>query len=86
MKRDTDKERRFQEFMADNPNIRDVDEGLVKFNTAEVKRTRGDKAGRASAVRGAMSPEAITATAKKYSMTESQVVELLRARGVIGSE
>ena len=86
MKRDTDKERRFQEFMADNPNIRDVDEGLVKFNTAEVKRTRGEKAGRASAVRGAMSPETITATAKKYSMTESQVVELLRARGVIGSE
>jgi len=41
VKRDTDKERRFQEFMADNPNIRDVDEGLVKFNTAEVKRTRG---------------------------------------------
>lgn len=86
MKRDMDRERRFQEFMADNPNIRDVDEGPVKFNTAEVKRTRGDKAGRASAVRGAMSPEAITATAKKYSMTESQVVELLRARGMIGSE
>jgi hypothetical protein len=37
-------------------------------------------------VQGAMSPEAIAAMAKKYSMTESQVVELLRARGMIVSK
>ena len=83
MKRDMEKERRFQEFMADNPNIRDVDEGLVKFNTAEVKRTRGEKAGRASAVQGAMSPEAIATTAKKYGMTEDQVRDKLRSQGLI---
>ena len=83
VKRDIDKERRFQEFMADNPNIRDVDEGLVKFNAADVKRTRSEKAGRASAVQGAMSPEAIAATAKKYGMTEDQVRDKLRSQGLI---
>lgn len=83
VKRDMDKEQRFREFMADNPNIRDVDEGLVKFNAADVKRTRGEKAGRASAVQGAMSPEAIAATAKKYGMTEDQVRDKLRSQGLI---
>ena len=83
VKRDMDKERRFQEFMADNPNIRDVDEGLVKFNAADVKRTRGDKAGRASAVQAAMTPEAIAATAKKHSMSEDQVRDMLRSKGLI---
>nr|WP_180317223.1 hypothetical protein [Delftia acidovorans] len=83
VKRDMDKERRFREFMADNPNIRDVDEGLVKFNAADVKRTRGEKAGRASAVHGAMSSEAIAATAKKYGITEEQVSAQLRAHGLL---
>lgn len=83
VKRDLAKEQRFQEFMADNPNIRDVDEGLVKFNAADVKRARGEKAGRASAVQGAMSPEAIAATAKKYGMTEDQVRDKLRSQGLI---
>lgn len=83
VKRDLAKEQRFQEFMADNPNIRDVDEGLVKFNAADVKRSRGEKAGRASAVQGAMSPEAIAATAKKYGMTEDQVRDKLRSQGLI---
>lgn len=58
----------------------------MKSNAADVKRTRGERAGRSSAVQGAMSPEAIAAMAKKYSMTESQVVELLRARGMIVSK
>jgi hypothetical protein len=83
VKRDIDKERRFQEFMADNPNIRDVDEGLVKFNAVDVKRTRSEKAGRASAVQAAMTPEAIAATAKKHSMSEDQVRDMLRSKGLI---
>ena len=73
----------FEEYMADNPNIRDVDEGLVKFNASEVKRTRSEKAGRASAVQAAMTPEAIAATAKKHSMSEVQVQNMLRAKGLI---
>lgn len=40
VKRDLEKEQRFREFMADNPGIRDVDEGIIKFNTSEVKRER----------------------------------------------
>ncbi|AOV00447.1 hypothetical protein JQN63_17630 [Delftia lacustris] len=83
VKRNQDEERRFREFMADNPNIRDVDEGLVKFNASEVKRTRSEKAGRASAVQAAMTPEAIAATAKKHSMSEEQVQNMLRAKGLI---
>lgn len=83
VKRDMDKERRFQEFMADNPNIRSVDEGLVKFNVTEVKNTRNEKVRRAAAMRAAISPQAIAATAKKNGITEEQVRERLRAHGLI---
>jgi len=40
VKRDFAEEKKFMEFMADNPSIRDVDEGLVRYNQARVKRER----------------------------------------------
>lgn len=43
VKRNPAEERKFQEFMADNPSIRDVDEGLVKFNRARIQSERASR-------------------------------------------
>lgn len=43
VKRNQAEERKFQEFMADNPNIRDVDEGLVRYNRSKVQGERANR-------------------------------------------
>lgn len=43
VKRNPAEERKFQEFMADNPGIRDVDEGLVRYNRAKVQGERANR-------------------------------------------
>lgn len=85
VKRNADEERKFREYMADNPNIRDVDEGLVKYNRSKVQGERKEqhaKDQRHSAARDALTPERLAATAKKYGMTVEEVTQELAKRGV----
>ena len=85
VKRNQAEEKKFQEFMADNPNIRDVDEGLVKYNRAKVQGERQEtraKNERHASVREAMTPERLEATAKKYNMTVDEVIEQLNKQGI----
>lgn len=86
VKRDFAEEKKFMEFMADNPSIRDVDEGLVRYNQIKVQRTRGEqkaKDARFSAAREAVTPARLEATAKKYNMTVEQVRQELLKQGVM---
>lgn len=85
VKRNPSAEQEFQEFMADNPSIRDVDEGLVRFNRAKVQKDRTSRqAGDAlkAQVRNAMSQENLNATAKKYGMTVDEVIKELQKQGI----
>jgi len=85
VKRNLEEEQKFKEFMADNPSIRDVDEGLVRFNRAKVQQDRSARrAGDTvkAQVRNAMSQENLAATAKKYGMTVEEVVKELQQRGI----
>ncbi|ABM32956.1 hypothetical protein QRO08_09855 [Paracidovorax citrulli] len=85
VKRNPAAEQEFQEFMADNPSIRDTDEGLVRFNRAKVQKDRASRqAGDAvkAQVRNAMSQENLDATAKKYGMTVDEVIKELQKQGI----
>ncbi len=82
VKRNPAEERKFHEFMADNPNIRDVDEGLVRYNRARVQRDRETSDAVRTKVSGAMSQENLVATAKKHGMSVEEVVQELMNRGI----
>jgi hypothetical protein len=93
VKRDKVKEQEFSDYMAANPNIRDVDEGLIRFNQQQ-GRDRRSKAGAEAqkqatyeaavkTVRKQMTPENLAATAKKYNMSIDEVRAELAAKGVV---
>lgn len=85
VKRNPAKEKAFGEFMADHPEIRSMDEGLMKFNQAAVQGERKAAAQTAAArtkVVQNMTPEKLAATAKKYNMTVEQVRAELTKNGM----
>ncbi len=68
-----------RERLEDRRDLRDVREAMAREADPAISDTKV----RASAVQGAMSPDAIAATARKYGMTEDQVREKLRSQGLI---
>lgn len=85
VKRNAAEEKKFMEFMGANPSIRDVDEGLVRYNRSKVQGERkgqADAEQRRSKTSAQMTDANLAATAKKYDMTVEQVVEALAKQGV----
>lgn len=85
VKRNAAEERKFMDFMADNPSIRDVDEGLVRFNRSKVqgeRKAQAETSQRREKTSAQMTDANLAATAKKYNMTVAQVVEELAKQGV----
>ena len=85
VKRNPAAEQKFMEFLADNPSIRDVDEGLLRFNRARVLTEREAGATMREKVGGAMSQENLNATAKKYGMSVDEVMKELKKLGITPS-
>lgn len=85
VKRNSAEETKFMEFMADNPSIKDVDQGLMLYNQARVQRERKavsqQDATRAKVLQN-ITPEKLAATAKKYNMTVDQVRAELEKSGI----
>jgi len=85
VKRNSVEEKKFMEFMGANPSIRDVDEGLVRYNRSKVqaeRKERGDLEQRRTNASAQMTDANIAATAKKYNMTVEQVVDALAKQGI----
>jgi len=85
VKRNPAEEKKFLEFMADNPGIRDVDEGLVRYNRSRVqgeRKAQAETSQRREKTSAQMTDANLVATAKKYNMTVAQVVEELAKQGV----
>ena len=86
VKRNSAKEQRFQDFWADNPQIKNQDRALQEFNRSESKAARKGRAedGESqNAIKAAISPASIAATAKKHNMTVDEVKAELQARGLM---
>lgn len=97
IKRNRDEESKFMQFMGDNPNIRDVNEGLIRYNQAKASREKKDASAKAAGdkaeaeryssavkeVRKNISMESLKATADKYNMSVSEVLSELAAKGVV---
>lgn len=85
VRRNAVEEQQFMKFMGDNPSIRDVDEGLLRYNRAKVQgaaKGQADLEQRRSKASAQMTDANLAATAKKYNMTVEQVVEALAKQGV----
>lgn len=82
VRRNMAEEQKFQDFLGNHPEIRDVDEGLVKYNRMKIQANAAERQKRVSETVSAMTPEMIAKTAKRRGITEDQVIEQLKKAGI----
>ena len=75
IKRNTEKEQKFIDWWADNPQFKNQDRALQEFNRNDSKARRG--------VQKAATPDAIAYTAKLRGISEDEVRAQLKAKGML---